>query len=99
MKHICAIVAGGLVFGTIAIVGCESKQQVTAKLQAEYKTAYAQYYKDCIAPAYGGANEYFTGKKAASPIPAQQQAKRQQCAVEGTKVDKLQKQIDKAAGY
>ncbi len=99
MEHIRAIVTVGLVFGTIALAGCKSKQQVAAQLQAEYKTAYAQYYKDCIAPAYGGANEYFTGKKAASPTPAQQQAKQQQCAVEGAKVDKLQKQIDKAAGY
>lgn len=56
MEHIRAIVTVGLVFGTIALAGCKSKQQVAAQLQAEYKTAYAQYYKDCIAPAYGGAN-------------------------------------------
>ena len=94
MKHIRAIVIVGLLLGTIALSGCESKQHKLTRLQAEYDAVNKQYYADCIAPAMGGGGGgYFSGKKPTLPTSAQQQAKQKQCAVERAKADKLLNQI------
>ncbi len=94
MKHIRAIVIVGLLLGTIALSGCESKQHKLTRLQAEYDAVNKQYYADCVAPAIGGGGGgYFSGKKPTLPTPAQQKAQQQKCAVERAKADKLLNQI------
>lgn len=93
MKHTHAIVAIGLILGSLVITGCESKQHKLTRLQNDYAKAHAQYYTDCIAPATSGDGGYFSGKKPTPPTPAQQQAQQQKCAVEGAKAGKLLGQI------
>lgn len=94
MKYAHALVAIGLILGSLVITGCESKQHKLTRLQAEYDAVNKQYYADCIAPAMGGGGGgYFSGKKPTLPTSAQQQAKQKQCAVERAKADKLLNQI------
>ena len=91
--HRTTVVTVGLIFASLALTGCESKQHKLTRLQGEYAKAHAQYYTDCIAPATAGAGGYFTGEKPTPPTPAQQHAQQQKCAVEGAKAGKLLDQI------
>ena len=93
MKHTHAVVAVGLMLGSLTLSGCESKQHKLTRLQGDYAKAHAQYYTDCIAPATAGDGGYFSGGKPTPPTPAQQQAQQQKCAVEGAKAGKLLDQI------
>ena len=94
MKLTHAVVAVGIMIGSLTLSGCESKQHKLTRLQAEYDAVNKQYYADCIAPAMGGGGGgYFSGKKPTLPTSAQQQAKQKQCAVERAKADKLLNQI------
>lgn len=91
--HRTTVVTVGLIFASLALVGCESKQHELTRLQGDYAKAHAQYYTDCIAPATAGDGGYFSGKRPTLPTPAQQKAQQQKCAAEGAKAGKLLDQI------
>jgi hypothetical protein len=87
------VVTVSLIFASLALTGCESKQHKLTRLQGDYAKAHAQYYTDCIAPATAGDGAYLSGKKPTLPTPAQQKAQQQKCAVESARAGKLLDQI------
>ena len=50
----------GLILGSLAVTGCESKQHKLQRLQAEYAAGYKQYQIDCVDPMSSGAADALT---------------------------------------
>jgi outer membrane murein-binding lipoprotein Lpp len=70
-KTVAVIVA----IAALAIAGCESKEQKSEKLSAEYLAANAQYQKNCSAyPSDQDANAIVGAALGSSPSPQQQTA-------------------------
>ena len=60
-------------FVALTVAGCKSKQQKQADLSAEYRTANAQYQKDCSAKTSDqDANAIVGGAFGNKPSPQQQ---------------------------
>ena len=90
-----------LILGCIALTGCESKQQMAARLQTEYAEAYKQYYTDCVAPMDTGAAAALSYDPSASKgaaakpktDPSEEKKHSEKCTAESAKADKLQQQL------
>jgi hypothetical protein len=62
-----------IVFALLISTGCESKQQKSAALNAEYQTVNAQYQKECSAsPSDQDANAILGGGLGSKPSAEQQ---------------------------
>ena len=70
-KTIAVIVA----IATLAIAGCESKEQKNEKLSAKYQAANTQYQKECAAgPSDQDSNAIVGAALGSRPSPQQQAA-------------------------
>jgi hypothetical protein len=106
MKHIRAIVTVGLLLGTIALSGCESKQHKLQRLQTEYAAAYKQYQIDCVDPMSSGAADALTYDPSAAakgaPKPkvglGEEKKRTEKCQADDAKTNKIQQQILDATG-
>lgn len=101
MKYTHALVAIGLILGSLAITGCESKQHKLQRLQTEYAAAYKQYQIDCVDPMSSGAANALTYDPGAAikgvPKPkvgsAEERKRTEKCQADDAKTGKLQQQI------
>lgn len=94
------LIAAALIFGILALAGCESKQAKVKRLEAEYDKLNAQYRNDCLGMGGSdaqGVNDALLGQsakaKAAPVMPPEQQAK---CKEEKKKLDPLADELLKA---
>jgi hypothetical protein len=80
----------------VVLTGCESKTAKLARLQDEYSKAAKQHYDDCIAPSYGGVDDYMKGKKPTPPTPEQEAAQQKKCLEEAKRAGDLQMEMQQA---
>ena len=57
------LTAAVLLMMILALAGCESNQQKSARLQAAYDAAAKQYATDCPSLASKGASAYFSSRR------------------------------------
>ena len=101
MKHTHAVVAVGLMLGSLTLSGCESKQHKLQRLQTEYAAAYKQYQIDCVDPMSSGAANALTYDPSAAakgaPKPkvnsVEEKKRTEKCQADDAKTGKLQQQI------
>ena len=101
MKYTHALVAIGLILGSLVVTGCESKQHKLQRLQTEYAAAYQQYQIDCVDPMSSGAANALTfdPSSAAKGAPkpkvgsAEEKERTKKCQSDDAKTKKLQQQI------
>ena len=103
MKSTIARIAIGLILGSLALTGCESKQHKLQRLQTEYAAAYKQYQIDCVDPMSSGAADALTyapetaAKGAAvkpKASPEEEKKLTEKCQTDDAKTKQLQQLLD-----